>query len=64
MEHGDIDPDGDLHSGAAGGQSSDPLLAVRAELDAVEELPLDERAEIFERTHEIVVEELRALELG
>lgn len=42
----------------------DPLLAVRAELEDVDELPLDARAEVFERTHEVVVEELRSLELG
>lgn len=48
----------------AGGPPPDPLLAVRAELDGIGELPLEERAEVFERTHEVVVEELRALELG
>ena len=43
---------------------TDPLLAVRAQLDGVDELPLDARAEVFERTHAVVVDELRALELG
>lgn len=42
----------------------DPLLEVRAALDEVEALPLEERAEVFERTHQVVVDELRALELG
>lgn len=49
---------------AAAAAAGDPLLAVRAELEAVDELPLDARAGVFSRTHEIVVEELRALELG
>lgn len=43
---------------------SDPLLAIRTELDRVDELPLEGRAEVFERTHRIVVDELRTLELG
>ena len=43
---------------------SDPLLAVRVQLDDIDELPLDARAEVFERTHAVVVEELRSLELG
>lgn len=42
----------------------DPLLEVRTALDEVERLPLEERAEVFERTHRVVVDELRALELG
>lgn len=42
----------------------DPLLEVRSALDEVERLPLEERAEVFERTHSVVVDELRALELG
>lgn len=42
----------------------DPLLQLRAELDGIDELPLDERAAVFDRTHSVVVEELRALELG
>lgn len=56
MEH---EP-GEDHRSAGG----DRLLEVRAELDQVDELPLHARAEVFERTHEVVVEELRALELG
>lgn len=48
----------------AGSDEPDPLLEVRAALDEVERLPLDERAEVFERTHNVVVDELRALELG
>ena len=35
-----------------------------AALDVIDELPLQERAEVFDRTHAVVVEELRALELG
>lgn len=45
-------------------EHGDPLLAVRAELETVEELSLEQRAAVFQRTHEVVVEELRALELG
>lgn len=45
-------------------QTGDPLLELRAELDGIDELPLDERARVLERTHTVVVEELRALELG
>lgn len=48
----------------AAGDGADALLGLRAALDGVDELPLAERAEVFERTHEVVVEELRALELG
>lgn len=43
---------------------TDPLLALRAELEDVDDLPLDERADVFDRTHSAVVRELRALELG
>jgi len=39
-------------------------LAIRAELDQVDQLPLEQRTEVFERTHRIVTDELRALELG
>ncbi len=42
----------------------DPLLDVRTELETVEELPVAERAEVFERAHRVVVEELRQHELG
>jgi hypothetical protein len=42
----------------------DPLVAVRAMLEEVLELPLVERAEVFEASHRVVVAELRALELG
>ena len=42
----------------------DPLLELRAALDGVDDLPLRARAQVFERTHAVVVEELRALELG
>ena len=37
---------------------------LRAELEDVDALPLDERAAVFDRTHAVVVRELRALELG
>lgn len=68
----DAEPDGTHDAGGrrtqqpgpASGDGADPLLEVRAELDQVDELPLAERAEVFERTHEVVVDELRALELG
>ena len=50
-------------AGVPGDQAADPLLALRAALDAVDELPLDERAAVFDRTHAVVVEELRSLEL-
>jgi len=53
--------DADEAHGVAHG---DALLAVRAELDEVEQLPIEDRAEVFERTHRIVVDELHALELG
>ncbi len=43
---------------------TDALLAIRAALDDVDQLPLEERADVFERTHQVVVDELRALELG
>jgi hypothetical protein len=42
----------------------DPLLAARAAVDEVEELPIAERAAVFEQVHQVVVEELRQLELG
>lgn len=42
----------------------DPLVEVRAALEDVLELPLPERAEVFEQAHRVVVAELRALELG
>lgn len=68
----DAEPDGTHDTGSqhtqqhdpAAGDGADPLLEVRAALDQVDELPLAERAEVFERTHEVVVDELRALELG
>lgn len=67
----DADPDrthdtGPQHSqhDPAPGDGADRLLEVRAALDEVDELPLAERAEVFERTHEVVTDELRALELG
>ena len=46
------------------GAGDDPLVAVRAALEDVLELPLPERAEVFEEAHRVVVAELRALELG
>lgn len=51
-------------TGDPGDGTTDPLLALRAALDEIDELPLGERAAVFERTHAVVVEELRALELG
>lgn len=54
-------PDTERHPAAA---SEDPLLALRRSLEDVDDLPLDERARVFEQTHEVVVRELRALELG
>lgn len=50
--------------GGADAVPSDPLLELRAALDGIDELPLEERAAVFDRTHSVVVEELRALELG
>lgn len=58
---GDDGDGGDVGDVADGG---DRLLELRAALDTVEELPLEERAAVFERTHAIVTDELRALELG
>lgn len=52
------------HDAEAGPDGVDPLLEVRTALDEVDRLPLEERAEVFERTHSVVVDELRALELG
>lgn len=46
------------------GDGRDPLVEVRAALEDVLELPLTERAEVFEQAHRVVVAELRALELG
>lgn len=67
MDH-ETDIPGTEAEAALGGDQrdgpNDPLLEVRARLDDVDELPLHARAEVFERTHEVVVEELRALELG
>lgn len=57
----DDDP---VDAGGTGGAGDDPLLMVRARLDEVDQLPLDDRAEVFEQTHRVVVDELRALELG
>ncbi|MFT5564441.1 MAG: hypothetical protein ACI970_001168 [Myxococcota bacterium] len=51
---GDVQPSAD----------PDPLLAARAAIDEVEELPIAERAAVFEQVHQVVVEELRQLELG
>lgn len=42
----------------------DRLVDARIALDGVRELPLEDRAEVFERVHTAVVEELRQLELG
>lgn len=44
--------------------SDDALLRVRAELDTVTELPLAERAEVFQRAQRVVTNELHKLELG
>lgn len=51
-------------SGGDDAPSDDPLLVLRAALDGIDDLPLEERATVFDRTHAVVVEELRALELG
>jgi hypothetical protein len=63
-----VDRDDELDRGreapSGSEQPQDPLLAVRAELEGVDELPLEERATVFDRTHGVVVEELRQLELG
>lgn len=58
------DPTTATGAGAAPDAQQDVLLGLRAALESVDELPLDERAEVFERTHGVVVRELRALELG
>lgn len=50
------------HDPDAGPGGVDPLLEVRAALDEVDRLRLEERAEVFEQTHRVVVDELRALE--
>lgn len=68
MDHEEHDPTSSA-TAARGGDvpvpaSSDPLLDLRAELEDVDALPLDERAAVFDRTHAVVVRELRALELG
>lgn len=47
-----------------GGGGDDALLAARVALDGVRDLPLDQRAAVFEQVHTTVVEELRQLELG
>ena len=49
---------------ADGTGAADPLLELRAALDEVDDLPLADRAQVFERTHAVVVAELRALEPG
>lgn len=72
MDHDEHGDPGDPLGGAGGGTypgagpaaSTDPLLELRVALDTVDELPLAERARVFDRTHAVVVEELRALELG
>ena len=64
MEHAEHGEHVAHHPEGADGASSDPLLAIRAELDQVDQLPLEQRTEVFERTHRIVTDELRALELG
>lgn len=66
MEHAQHAPDGrdgQEHVPDVGADV-DPLLTVRTALDDVDQLSLDERADVFERTHRVVVDELRALELG
>ncbi len=60
-QHAAVSMDGLGDDGAA---TEDPLLGLRAALDDIDELPLEERAAVFDRTHAVVVEELRALELG
>lgn len=71
MDHDEHDLDALPSMAAQGGDVSpaedvpmDPLLALRAELEDVDDLQLDERADVFDRTHAAVVRELRALELG
>lgn len=67
MDHQDdptVPTDAPTPAVEVGDAGDDPLLAVRARLDEVDQLPLDDRAEVFEQTHRIVVDELRALELG
>lgn len=44
--------------------ADDRLVEARVALDGVRDLPLEERAEVFEGVHVAVVEELRQLELG
>lgn len=49
---------------ADGESSADPLEAARVELDGVLDLPVTERSDVFERTHRLVLAELRAIEPG
>lgn len=63
-EHDPMSPASPARGGDAAVPASDPLLDLRAELEDVDALPLDERAAVFDRTHAVVVRELRALELG
>lgn len=46
------------------GAGDDRLVAARIALEEVGELPLADRAAVFESVHATVVEELRQLELG
>ena len=64
MDHDEHDVERSGPALAEGGPPADPLLALRAELEDVDALSLDDRAEVFDRTHAVVVRELRALELG
>jgi len=57
-------PSGSTQPATGRADGADPLVAVRASLEDVLELPLPERAEVFEQAHRVVVAELRALELG
>ena len=42
--------------------ADDSLAALRAELEAVDELPVAERVEVFERANETLAAELAALD--
>ncbi len=54
--------DGDESSGTDQEVADDSLAALRAELEAVDELPVADRVELFERANETLAAELAALD--
>ena len=62
---GDHDPGGHDPGGQQPGEpdvADDSLAALRAELEAVDDLPVDDRVELFERANETLAAELAALD--